>query len=296
MGRKVSITPPYWVPIALVLFALSSAGCRFSLPDDLYTLHGMEAKCEELDVDRLAERIAAFGPTSPTHQLKCALWQLRTMRPQGIHQTAAPAKVCFLLADRHLDSTDRERLASEGVRWAEIALEGDPRFALYGIKGDNSVEEGRVSYYLAINLGIAVHDHTALAVKNLKKLASELRRAVRLSPDEDQGGPLRVLGLLYLMAPPWPQGIGDGDKALTLLRQAAEHYPGHPLNHLFYAQALWELEEDEPKVKQELDRCNELLKTGKWGGAKERWQKLLKDLAKDAEVKLIPLDGPPPGS
>jgi len=295
LGRKVSIKAnKVLAPAALLALSLLTAGCWFSLPKDLYTLHGMESKCTELDSDRLAEQIASFGPTTPTAELNCALWQLRTMRPGGIHQTAAPAKVCFLLADRHTDPTDRERLAAEGVRWAEIALDGDPRLALYGIRGDNSPEEGRVSYYLAVNLGIAVRDHTALAVKNLKKLAAELRKAVRLCPGEDQGGPLRVLGLLYLVAPPWPQGIGDGDKALTLLEQAAKHYPDHPLNHVFYAQALWELEEGEAKVKKELERGRQLLNDGRWGGAKQRWQKLLMDLAKEADIKLIPLDGPPP--
>ncbi len=281
------------VKLALgALLALVLGGCRFSLPDDLYQLHSMEGKCPEFEDEALAERIRAFGPTTPSAELKCALWQLRSMRPADIHQTAAPAKVCYLLADRHLDESDRERLASEGVRWAEIALDGAPAQALYGIRGDGTVEEGRACYYLAVNLGIAVHDHTALAVKNLKRLVGELETAVRLSPDEERGGPLRVLGLLYLMAPPWPQGVGDGDKALTMLEQAAGHYPGHPLNHIFYAQALWELEGDsaEQRVKRELDRGKELLASGAWGKARDRWRKLLRKLAREADVELVPLN------
>ena len=278
-------------PLTLLLtMALLSAGCRFSMPKDLYQLHGIET-CEEFSDELLLERVGTYNHASSTAELKCTLARFRNTRPRAVHMTSAPAKVCYLLADRHLAEGDRERLAAEGVRWAEIAMDGDPALALYGIGGDDTIEEGRVAYYLALNLGIAVHDHTALAIKNIKKLARELKKAVNLSPDEENGGPQRVLGLLYLVAPPWPQGIGDGDKALALLEKVAKQHPEHPLNHVFYAQALWELEEDEAEkqVREHLAECNRLLETAEWGQAKERWNKLLRELAKEADVNLLPV-------
>jgi hypothetical protein len=279
-------------PILITCLALLSSGCFFSLPDDLFKLNGLE-RCPEEDMDVLAKRIAGFDHATSTSDLKCALGQLRVARPQAIHETSACSKVCFLLADRHRRAEDRERLAAEGVRWAEIALDGDPRVARYGIRGDETVEEGRVNYYLAVNLGIAVRDHTALALKNLKKLSRVLQVAIRLSPNVDSGGPLRVAGLLYLVAPPWPQGIGDGDRALELLERAVHEHPEHPLNHIFYAQALHELEEgDEAEVKRHLDEGIRLLAQDKWGRARERWTKLLRDLAKEANVDLLPVEAP----
>lgn len=274
-----------------VFFSLTLGGCRISLPEDIYKLEGMESRCQEMDEDDLGARIRTFDVSTPRSELYCALYLLRTMRASSIHETSAPSKVCYLLADRNDKPSDRERLASEGVRWAQVALDGAPAQALYGIRGDGTVEEGRVNYYMAVNLGIAVHDHTALAIKNINKIVKSLKKAVQLVPDEELGGPLRVLGMLYLVAPPWPRGVGDGDKALVLLKQAASYYPDHPLNHIFYAQALWEVEEEdaEQDVKREIALGMKLLADKRWKGAKERWTKLLENLAKEANVSLVPI-------
>ncbi len=273
------------------LFAITLTGCRISLPKDIYKLEGMESRCQDMDQDDLLARIRGFDISTPTSELHCALYLLRTMRASSIHETSAPSKVCYLLADRDNKRSNKERLASEGVRWAQVALDGAPAQALYGIRGDETEEEGRVNYYLAVNLGIAVHDHTALAIKNINRIVKALKKAIQLVPDEEKGGPLRVLGLLYLVAPPWPRGIGDGDKALVLLKQAVAYYPEHPLNHIFYAQALWEVEEDdaEQDIKREISIGDKLLADKRWCGAKARWSKLLKNLAKEADVNLVPI-------
>lgn len=273
------------IRLGVVGLALVMAGCYFSLPKDLYEVR--DYGCEELSLEDLAVRIEAFHPGSKTSDLSCALLALRAVRPSEIHRTAAAAKVCYLLADRHVDSHDRERLASEGMRWAEIALDGDA--TLKGRRGEGSAEEGRLYYFLGVNLGIAVHDHTALAIKHLERLADTFQRAVKLCPGEDDGGPLRVLGLLYLMAPPWPKGIGDGDRALEMLSEAVQKYPDHPLNQVFYAQALFDVEQDDgQKMREHLRRGMELLKNDRWGGAAERWRALLRDLASRANIKVLP--------
>ena len=292
MGLEVRMARPASTAFVLLL-ALAVGGCPLlsSLPEDLYAIHDLES-CPELIERRLAEKARGFSHTTPSSQLRCALGQLRTARPLDIHETSVPAKICYLLADRHRNSADREQLAAEGVRWAEIALDGNPGRALYGIREDGTVEEGRASYYLAVNLGIAVRDHTTLAIQKLGTLAKELRNAVKLCPDEERGGPLRVLGMLYLVAPPWPDGIGDGDRALEILEWAVTQHPDHPLNNIFYAQALWEVEQEdaEEEVKKHLHRGNKLLDQSKWGGASDRWRKLLKELASEANVKLLPME------
>jgi hypothetical protein len=109
---------------------------------------------------------------------------------------------------------------------------------------------------------------------NLPRLESEMQRAYALNPDIDDGGPLRLLGMLYLKAPPWPAGIGDGDKALDLLGTAVRKHPTHPLNHLFYAEAIWEVEGDEAgnRVKTQIAAGKRLLDQGNWGYQREPWQ------------------------
>jgi len=114
-------------------------------------------------------------------------------------------------------------------------------------------------YYLALSIGLEVR-HASIAEASLKirALMSTLERVIELDEGYDEGGALRVLGALYAKAPPWPTGPGDLDKALELLERAVEDHPGHPLNHLFYAEAL--IEDDElEEAESELNEARRLL-------------------------------------
>ena len=204
-----------------------------------------------------------FGHLSDNHTLACALMVLGDSQDTAVHRTSLGSRITLLLAERETNPEKRDKLATQGVGFAETALAN-------GGDGDGSVH-----YYLAANLGLAVRDHITLAMGNLGRLESEMKQAVALSPNIDDGGPLRLLGALYLKAPAWPKGIGDLDKALELLKKAVKEHPDHPLNHLFYAQALW-AEGDEAtltQVKAEFSLGEQLLATGNWGYSKEPWKK-----------------------
>ena len=204
-----------------------------------------------------------FGHLSDNHTLACALMVLGDSQDPAVHRTSLGSRLCLQLAERETNPEKREKLATQGVGFAEAAI----------AQGGNS--DGAVHYYLAANLGLAVREHITLAVGNLDRLESEMKQALALSPDIDDGGPLRLLGALYLKAPAWPNGIGDRDKALELLEKAVKEHPRHPLNHLFYAQALWE-EGDEAsltQVKAEFSLGEKLLAEGNWGYSKEPWKK-----------------------
>jgi tetratricopeptide (TPR) repeat protein len=219
--------------------------------------------CPTQTADLLAARQSQLGPLSSTHTLECALTVLRDTQYPAVRRISLGSRLCLHLAEREANQEKREKLAAEGVGFAEAAL----------AQGGSS--NGAVHYYLAANLGLAVREHITLAMENLGRLESEMKQAVVLSPDIDGGGPLRILGALYLKAPPWPNGIGDIDKALELLERAVKEHPGHPLNHLFYAQALWK-EGDEaalPQVKSEFALGKKLLAEGNWGYSKEPWKK-----------------------
>jgi tetratricopeptide (TPR) repeat protein len=67
----------------------------------------------------------------------------------------------------------------------------------------------------------------------------ELLDAAReAAPDQDHGGPDRVLALLYLRAPGWPTGPGDPDLGYEFALKAAEIDPDFPPNHLVMGEAL----------------------------------------------------------
>jgi len=239
--------------------------------------------CPDWDVDRVSQEAQTFGLATETATLECALAVLRAATPAPVHQSATVTRVCFMLANRESKNQDRrERLAAEGVRWAEIALT------------EGTQDTGAVHYYLAVNLGLAVVNHVGLAVKNLGRIAKALKISVALTPSLEQGGPLRVLGLLYLMAPPWPQGIGDGDRAIKLLASAVEQHPDHPQNHLFYARALWEVEEEDAldQVEAQLNLTRVTLAHQNWDPVRKDWDQEILELANDAEIDLAPAAGP----
>jgi hypothetical protein len=229
------------------------------------------AGCPSETTATLAARQAQLGPLTPTHDLQCALEFLRDTRDPALLKTSLGSRLCLHLAERDPDPDQRVKLATEGVRFSDEAL-------VLGGEG-----KGAVHYYLAANLGLAARDDMALALQSLPRLEREMKRAVELSPELDDGGPLRLLGMLYLKAPPWPNGIGDGDKALDLLKRALEKYPGHPLNHLFYAQALWEVEGDGAagQVRAELAVGMRLLSEGNWGYNKEPWRREFSEVQKE---------------
>jgi hypothetical protein len=238
--------------------------------------------CPRQTAAELSAKQKQLGPLSDTRTLSCALEVLRSTQDPTLGRTALGSRICLHLAEREVNQEKREKLATEGVGFAETAL-------AQGGSGD-----GAVHYYLAANLGLAVREHPTQAVVNLSRLESEMKQALALSPDLDDGGPLRLLGSLYLKAPAWPNGIGDRDKALELLGKAAKDYPEQPLNHLFYAQALWEDDEEAnlPQVKAEFALGQKLLAEGNWGYNKMPWKKEFDEFQLECEA-LGPVQAEP---
>lgn len=251
------------LPMALFT-GLMLTGCA-SLPEKIVRFQGL-ADCPAETPASLLARQRQLGPASSTHTLQCALTVARESRDPELLRSALPSRLALHLAERNPNSQQKEALANEGVSLAERAL----------AQGGG----GAAHYYLAANLGLAIHDHPLQAADNLSRLEQALEKATQLTPAIDEGGPLRLLGMLYLKAPPWPAGIGDGDKALDLLKQAAERYPAHPLNHLFYAQALWEVDEQGAQARSALAVGREKLKTGPWGYNQAIWDQEFSKVAK----------------
>lgn len=224
--------------------------------------------CPKFTVEKLTAEQANLGPMTDTNTLACALDFLRNTKDPTLARSALGSRLALNLAERETDQDRREKLAGEGVGLAEAALAA-------GGEGD-----GAVHYFLAANLGLAVRDHPTLAMDNLKRLEKEMKKAMELTPDIDSGGPLRLLGTLYSKAPAWPDGIGDRDKGVELLAQAVNKFPNHPLNHLFYAEALLAADDNgaAEKAKAQFSIGEKLLAQGNWGYSKPSWEKEFADL------------------
>ncbi len=279
MSRPASIRPLWpW------LFALGLCGCYPSLPKDLASLGPLDT-CPPFNTGELIDKARHFGHSTDSFTLRCALGQLRSTTLSEIHKTPTASKICFLLAERTVgQAEEQERVAAEGVRWAEIAQPKD------------APKDGVVQYYYAVNLGLVIRNHITLAATHLSRLVKALEIAVELSPDVDRGGPYRALGLLYLMAPPWPQSIGDTDKALELLQQAVDRFPDHPLNQLFYAKALWEIQQEEARaaITERLQLASKLLADKDYAAVSEQWEKDIAKFAEEIQVSLAPHPPTPP--
>lgn len=260
-----------WSPLLLLPLLLAHGGCARLHREPVPLPAGTE--CVGESVDALVARGGELGPRTETATLQCALATLRGGGRASVASGLLGSRICLLLATRDRDQGQSEKLAAEGVRFAEQAI---------GSGGDGN---GEVHYYLAANLGFVVRDQITLAMENLPRLQREMQRALSLSPNVDDAGPLRLLGMLYLKAPPWPAGIGDGDKAVELLRQAAGRYPRHPLNRLFFAQALREVEGDgeRQRARDEWLAGRRLLLEGDWGYNREPWLQEFEDVRREFE-------------
>jgi hypothetical protein len=254
----------------------SLGGCAVSPPKELVRLDGRET-CPDWNDAQLKENKDRFDDTTDTIALQCVLDLLRNVKECNRDENAAGAKICFLLADRtKADQVRRERFAAEGLNWAECAL------------AQGGEERGDAYYYLAVNLGITVGKHPVSAVKSLDRTVASLEKAVALSPDIHNAGPYGVLGMVYLKAPPWPRGIGDGDKAMELLEEAVRRSTAYPMNHVFYARALWEVEgEDaEREITANLEEALRLMNEERRRTVREGWMDDVTDVARQAHIEL----------
>jgi len=219
----------------------------------------------------------------PKESLECVLYKLRGEWFYTVKHAKVACKVAFVLADCEQDRERQKALASEGARWGEIG------FSLGGYK------DAELAYYYAMNLGLAVQDNPLLALKNISRIEEKLRDAIRLDPSVDMGGPVRVLAMLYLKAPPWPQGPGDPDKALMLLRWASHHFGGHPLNHIFLARAYLEVigEDANQKIAQEIRHALALMATKNYGCAQQAWRNMAMEILEEAGIEIEDLGEKP---
>ncbi len=264
MERTVGPTLVRGALLALVALV----GCYPSLPRDLVSLEPLEV-CPSMKVAELEAKARHYQDQTDLLTLRCALGQLRAMTLSEIHKTPLATKLSYLIATRFAHNPVKQSLlGAEGARWAEIA----------GVDSKNP--DGELLYYHGLNLGMVLAEKPPQAKKLRATMVNALESAARLSPQVDQGGPLRALGAFYLSSPLPPYGAGNLDKALDLLRTAASEFSRHPRNHFFLAMALWQTEQNAARAEivKHLEKSELLLAEKDYVELADQWKTELKDL------------------
>lgn len=221
-----------------------------------------DPKLAENFIERLANPMADDGQKDFAFRL-ALFYHEKYKDNRGIALVLSYA--AFLKADTLSEDGEIIKTAEAGKKAAEAA----------GALKDEPLP----SYYYALNLGLYVRARGLFAVNRLPDIVKALKAAGK-KPEIDMGGPLRVLGMLYLQAPAWPQGIGDIDASVEILAEAAKQYPYQPQNRLYYAQALLENGQKEQAV-EELIVAKRMAVPQLWGAFyANRWQKEIEALEK----------------
>jgi len=203
-----------------------------------------------------AERLCATLAPAHGRALGFSLAQrARALAPEDRAASMTLARCAAIHLEWGVEAGQVESVAEAGIAAAKAA--GAPA-------------DARAAYWLSVGLGLLLRQRGIAAVGRLPEEMEALKSAQSV-PELELGGPLRALGMLYLLAPPWPAGPGDHEAALALLSEAAAKFPSHPQNHLFLAQAL-RATGDAQRASAELQRAVELARPELWGDYAARWQ------------------------
>jgi tetratricopeptide (TPR) repeat protein len=148
----------------------------------------------------------------------------RTLRDDYGAQWQA-AEALEFLAENDTRPVFRSEAARHGIVLARRARELKPD----GVEGH---------YWYALNVGCLADVDRSYGLEAVGEMETALKRATELDERYDYGGPLRVLGILYLRTPLPPASIGSPRKGLRLLQHAVELFPDYPENYLYLAEAL----------------------------------------------------------
>jgi hypothetical protein len=182
------------------------------------------------------------------------------------------ARVCFYAAEQEKGSADKLLWIARGELAAEVTAKEMPQRV-----------EGH--YYLALLKGRrAQHSGIGFSAMALAKTVEELGlKTVEIDPTFEEGGPYRLLAMLYAHAPPWPTSIGDIDKAVEYADKAVG-VSSYPMNHLVRGEVLVEADEIDA-AKKELEIVLSSPRSGLWAHEGEIWRPYARQLLTRIEAE-----------
>ncbi len=165
--------------------------------------------------------------------------------PQELGEASREA---YRTAKKAKSKKDKLLHANIGIHYAEECLEKNP-------------EEAICLYYQALNTGTYIQNHIPNFQRGLRKMVESCEKLITLQPDYEQGGCYRVLGNIYAKAPSFSlssKGVTqDLDLSVEYLRKAVEIAPDYPLNRLFLARSLEEID-DKMGAREQLEAFDKL--------------------------------------
>lgn len=167
------------------------------------------------------------------------------------------AKACYLIAELEPNAERRAAWLRQGETVAEQARKARP----------DRVEG---PYFLAVIIGRKAEALGLAALVLVRRIEELSLEAMKLDPTYENGGPYRLLAMVYAKAPAWPASIGDPDRALELAQEAVATVD-YPLNRYILAEVLIEVGET-AKARKQLRAVLSAPKVGKWAQEGETWR------------------------
>ena len=153
------------------------------------------------------------------------LEQVARSLPEDYDVCWEAAEAWTFIAENETNGPVRINAAKHGITLARQARELQPDRV-----------EGH--YWYAIAVGLLADADRTFGLKAVGEMEPALRRAIEVDERYDYGGPVRVLGVLFLRTPPPPVSIGSSRKGLRWMQRAMELFPEYPENLLYLAEAL----------------------------------------------------------
>ena len=212
------------------------------------------------------------GPSKFVAQSLVAAQNLHQREPNHELANYYTARAAFWLIEYGGKNIDEEEMARHGYESAEKLIASDPSRAEY-------------SFLAGAHMGIMIKHSLRPSVIRLRKVRDFFENAAKLNPRLNEGGPLRALGMIYVLSPPWPAGVGDIDEGIDTLKQAVQMFPTCPENHIYLAKGYIEDKRWED-AKKSLIRAKNLSKAKFFGMRGEYWGSECKNLIKQVDEKL----------
>ncbi len=175
-----------------------------------------------------------------------------------------------------------EDLIAEGNDRAE-----DRQYA-YNIVRAKPLDTAAYNYARAVVTGRLVQQRGLLGADLVGEVEHYARRSRELDPNFRTGAATRMLGTLYVIAPPALLRHGDSEKGLELLEQLAQAHPDIIENHLRVGEAYIALGDPDP-AKEHLCKCQ-----AEQAKMRRDDRVLLAQLMKDAGNPKCPPPSSPP--
>jgi hypothetical protein len=233
------------------------------LPDDIPSLMDLA----DSQLEKASSRTGLIRAVAALEKAEDLLGE----RPSTVEPTEVQirlARAAFLISETEDDPTEKLVWITKGEDAAEAVRRARPDRV-----------EGH--YYLAVLKGRRVEQGGLSGIVKVHGVENLGLEAAEIDPSFEDGGPYRLLAMLYAKTPPWPTSIGDVDLALEYAEKAIA-ISDYPLNHLIMAEVLIE-EEEFARAREELRRVLAAPKQGKWAREGEQWRPYARGLLNQLE-------------